>query len=120
MQGGKISEGDGKDAMIPIVCFVGASNVGKTTFLERLIPELERRGYRVGIVKHDAHSFEIDREGKDTWRLRRAGANTVAISSPEKVAVIRRTDEEMDLQVMAGRLFWSEDLLLTEGFKRSR
>jgi molybdopterin-guanine dinucleotide biosynthesis protein B len=105
--------------MIPIICVVGASNVGKTTFLEKLIPELGRRRYRVGIVKHDAHSFEIDHKGKDTWRLREAGANTVVISSREKVAAIRRTDGEMDLQVLAGHLFWDEELLLTEGFKRS-
>ncbi|NLI82456.1 MAG: molybdopterin-guanine dinucleotide biosynthesis protein B [Deltaproteobacteria bacterium] len=106
--------------MIPIICFVGASNVGKTTHLERLIPELRGRGYRVGVVKHDAHSFTMDREGKDTWRLRQAGADTVAISSAEKVAMIRGTDAEMDLEMMASRLFWNEDLLLTEGFKRSR
>ena len=59
--------------MLPIISIVGASNSGKTTFLEKLIPELASRGYRVGAVKHDAHGFEMDREGKDTWRLRGAG-----------------------------------------------
>jgi molybdopterin-guanine dinucleotide biosynthesis adapter protein len=106
--------------MPPIVCIVGASDSGKTTFLEQLIPELVRRGYRIGTIKHDAHGFDMDREGKDTWRHRRAGAQTIAISSPGLVASIRRCDPEMDLDELAGRYFWQEDLVLTEGFKRSQ
>jgi molybdopterin-guanine dinucleotide biosynthesis protein B len=105
--------------MLPIISFVGASNSGKTTFLEKLIPELTRRGYRVGTVKHDVHGFEMDHQGKDTWRHRHAGAGTIAISSPKRVASIREVDEEMDLEQLAGRYFWSEDILITEGFKRA-
>jgi molybdopterin-guanine dinucleotide biosynthesis protein B len=106
--------------MLPIVCIVGASNVGKTTFLEQLIPELTRRGYRVGTLKHDVHGFEMDREGKDTWRHRKAGAQTIAITSPNQVASIRLTETEMDLDTLVARYFWQEDLVLTEGFKRSQ
>ena len=105
--------------MIPIVSVVGASNSGKTTFLEKLVPELSRRGYRIGTVKHDVHGFEMDKEGKDTWKHRRAGAQTVAISSPSMVASIRSTEGEMDLDELAGRYFWREDILITEGYKRS-
>jgi molybdopterin-guanine dinucleotide biosynthesis adapter protein len=105
--------------MPPIVCIVGASDSGKTTFLEKLLPELVRRGYRVGTVKHDAHGFEMDREGKDTWRHRQAGAQTIAIASPDQTATIRRTDVEMDLEELVGRFFFQEDLVLTEGYKRS-
>jgi molybdopterin-guanine dinucleotide biosynthesis protein B len=105
--------------MPPIVCVVGASDSGKTTFLEKLIPELTGRGYRVGTVKHDAHGFEMDREGKDTWRHRQAGAQTIAIASPSQVATIRRTQGEMGLDELVGRYFWGEDLVITEGFKRS-
>ncbi len=105
--------------MLPIVCIVGASNAGKTTFLEKLIPELGRRGYRVGTVKHDVHGFEMDHEGKDTWKHRKAGAVVVAISSPDQVATIRQTSGEMDLVDLAGRYFWSEDILIAEGYKRS-
>ena len=105
--------------MLPIISIVGASNSGKTTFLEKLIPELVAKGYKVGAVKHDAHGFEIDREGKDTWRLRRAGAGVVAITSPDQVAWIRRTYAEMSLQEIAARFFWTEDILITEGFKRA-
>jgi molybdopterin-guanine dinucleotide biosynthesis protein B len=103
--------------MLPIISIVGASNSGKTTFLEKLIPELVSRGYKVGAIKHDAHGFEMDREGKDTWRLRRAGAGVIAISSTDQLAWIRRTDSEMNLQEIAARFFWSEDILITEGFK---
>ena len=106
--------------MLPIICIVGASNSGKTTFLEKLIPELSGRGYRIGTVKHDAHGFEMDREGKDTWRHRRAGASTIAISSPVQMATIRQTEGELTLEELAGRYFWTEDVLITEGYKRSR
>jgi molybdopterin-guanine dinucleotide biosynthesis adapter protein len=105
--------------MLPIISIVGASNSGKTTFLEKLIPELAGRGYRVGAMKHDVHGFEMDREGKDTWRLKKAGANTVAISSPDQVASIRRVEAELEVKEIAARLFWTEDILITEGFKSS-
>ncbi len=110
---------DGYRAMLPIICIVGASNSGKTTFLEKLIPELSGRGYMIGTIKHDAHGFEMDKEGKDTWRHRRAGARTIAISSPRQAASIRRTDAEMGLEELAARYFWTEDILIAEGFKRS-
>jgi molybdopterin-guanine dinucleotide biosynthesis protein B len=106
--------------MLPIICVVGASNSGKTTFMEQLIPEIRRRGYGVGTLKHDVHGFEMDREGKDTWRHRKAGARTIAIASPLMLAAIRETDEEMPLEQIAGRFFWDEDILLTEGYKHSR
>ena len=105
--------------MLPIISIVGASGSGKTTFLEKLIPELAARGYRVGAVKHDAHGFEMDREGKDTWRLKRAGAGVIAISSRDQFASIRRTEREMSLEEIAGRFFWTEDILITEGFKKA-
>jgi len=105
--------------MVPILCIVGASNVGKTTFLEKLIPALVRRGYRVGTVKHDVHGFQMDREGKDTWRHAQAGAQTIAISSPMRVASIRSVPEELPLEEVVSRYFWDEDIVLAEGFKRS-
>jgi len=104
--------------MVPILCIVGASGSGKTTFLEALIPELARRGYRVGTVKHDVHGFEMDREGKDSFRHRAAGAKTVALASPAALAVIRRLDSEMDLREVAARFFFTEDIVIAEGYKR--
>lgn len=74
--------------MTPVFSFIAYSNTGKTTYLTELIAELTRRGFRVGAVKHDAHEFEIDREGKDSWRFARAGAAVVAVASQTKCAVM--------------------------------
>ena len=63
--------------MIPVISFIGRSGVGKTTYLEKLITELKSRNYRVGVIKHDIHGFEMDRPGKDTWRHAQAGADVV-------------------------------------------
>ncbi len=104
--------------MIPIICIVGASDSGKTTVLENLIPVLNDRGYRVGTLKHDVHGFEMDRQGKDTWRHRRAGAATIAISSSSQVACIRTVEQELSLDQIVSRYFWAEDLVLVEGYKR--
>lgn len=103
--------------MTPIVSFVGRSNVGKTTYLEKLIAELKRRHWRVAVIKHDVHGFEIDRPGKDTWRHAQAGADVVCIAGPTKLATIVRLDRELPLSEVAARLPES-DIVLTEGYKR--
>ena len=103
--------------MIPIVSVVGKSNSGKTTLLEGLIRELKRRGYRIGTIKHDAHSFEIDHPGKDTWRHAQAGSDHVVISSPQRVASIRRIEHEPGLKELAAGMT-DVDIVLTEGYKR--
>jgi molybdopterin-guanine dinucleotide biosynthesis protein B len=102
----------------PIVAVVGKSDAGKTTFLEKLIKELKVRNIKVGTIKHDAHDFDIDKPGKDTWRHARAGADAVAISSPSKVAVIRKVEEEMSIDRVA-ELIGDVDIVLAEGYKRS-
>ncbi|MEW6439483.1 MAG: molybdopterin-guanine dinucleotide biosynthesis protein B [bacterium] len=103
----------------PVVCIVGRSNSGKTTLIERLIPVLVRKGYRLATVKHDVHGFEIDREGKDSWRHRQAGASTVILSSPARIAVVREVGQELDLEQIRSAWAREVDLLLTEGYKRS-
>jgi len=103
----------------PILSLVGKSGCGKTTLLEKLIPELKRRGYRIGTVKHHAHAgFEIDRPGKDTWRHARAGSDHVVIAAPDKVASIRRLEAPLSLDEIAAAMS-DVDLILTEGFKRA-
>jgi molybdopterin-guanine dinucleotide biosynthesis protein B len=104
--------------MVAVLSIVGKSKVGKTTFLEKLIPEIKRRGYRVGTLKHDAHDhFEIDHKGKDTWRHREAGAQTVAISSPSRFAFTKATETELTIDAVIAAYFSEEDLVLTEGYK---
>ncbi len=103
--------------MIPLVAIVGKSDAGKTTLIEKLIPELKRRGYRVATIKHDAHHFEIDHPGKDSYRHFQAGADWTVIGSPEKLALIRRLDREFTLDEIAAQID-GVDLILTEGYKR--
>ena len=104
--------------MIPIISIVGKSGSGKTTLLEKLVPELTRRSYRVATVKHDMHGFEVDREGKDSWRHKQAGAHTVVISSPKKLALIRDVERDLTLDEIRGRWIQDVDLILSEGYKR--
>jgi molybdopterin-guanine dinucleotide biosynthesis protein B len=105
--------------MIPIVSIVGTSDSGKTTLIEKLVPELNRRGYRVATVKHDVHGFDVDREGKDSWRHKQAGAHTVVISSPQKLALIRDVDHDAELGELRDKYIQDVDLILSEGFKRN-
>jgi molybdopterin-guanine dinucleotide biosynthesis adapter protein len=104
--------------MIPIISIVGKSDSGKTTLIEKLVPELTRRGHRVATVKHDVHGFEVDREGKDSWRHKKAGAHTVVISSPEKAALIRDVEKDLSLAEIRDKLIRDVDLILSEGYKR--
>ena len=97
---------------------VGKSDVGKTTLLEKLLPELKQRGYRVATIKHDVHGFNIDLPGKDSWRHSQAGSDIAVISSAEKVALIRKTDHELSLSEIAHLIGPTVDIILTEGFKR--
>lgn len=102
-----------------IISIVSKKRCGKTTLLEKLIPELGQRGYRVGTVKHDTHGFDIDHEGKDTWRHKQCGAMTVAISSPWKLSLIKDVDQEVSLDQIVATYFADMDLVLTEGYLRA-
>lgn len=106
---------------VPVVSVVAKSGTGKTTLLEKLIAEMKRRGHRVAVVKHDAHRFEIDHEGKDSWRLAQAGADTTIITSPEKLAMVKRHPEgyEPNLLETVAIHCGDVDIVFTEGFKRS-
>ena len=104
--------------MIPIISIVGKSDSGKTTLIEKLVPELTRMGYRVATVKHDIHGFEVDREGKDSWRHKQAGAHTVVISSPPKIALIRDVEKDSTLDEIRRRWIQDVDLILSEGYKK--
>jgi molybdopterin-guanine dinucleotide biosynthesis protein B len=104
--------------MIPIISIVGKSDSGKTTLIEKLVPELTRKGYRVATVKHDVHGFEVDREGKDSWRHKQAGAHTVIISSPQKIALIRDVEKDSTLDEIRRRWVQDVDLLISEGYKK--
>ncbi len=102
--------------MPPIVSIVGQSESGKTTLIEKLIPLLTQRGYRIGTIKHTHHAVDIDRSGKDSARHRNAGAETVMLASPGRIAMFKTTaSEALDGLI---RYFDDVDLLITEGYKR--
>ncbi|MBP2626176.1 MAG: molybdopterin-guanine dinucleotide biosynthesis protein [Firmicutes bacterium] len=105
--------------MTPIVSFVGYSNSGKTTFLIKVIKELKKRGYRVGVIKHDGHDFEIDHVGTDTWKHRQAGADVVCIASAQQIAVVQTTAKSPVLDDIIPFIN-NVDLILTEGFKQEQ
>jgi molybdopterin-guanine dinucleotide biosynthesis protein len=102
-----------------LVAIVGKSDSGKTTLIEKLLPELIKLGLRVGTVKHDAHSFEIDHPGKDSWRHGQAGAHAYVISSSQQLAFIAKLEGEVPLPEIARRYFAGFDLVVAEGYKRS-
>lgn len=104
--------------MIPILSIVGKSDSGKTTLLEKVVRELTNRGHRIATVKHDAHSFEIDHEGKDSWRHKQAGSALTIISSPSKVALVADADHDQSLDEIRDRFVWGVDLIISEGYKR--
>jgi molybdopterin-guanine dinucleotide biosynthesis protein B len=102
-----------------IVAVVGLSEGGKTLLLAGLIGEFKRRGLRVFALKHCPHGFSLDQEGKDSWKYVQAGAEGVAMVSPEEWAVLRK-ENDADLRTVAMNLFAGADAVLIEGGKRAR
>ncbi|MBW1888238.1 MAG: molybdopterin-guanine dinucleotide biosynthesis protein B, partial [Deltaproteobacteria bacterium] len=103
--------------MPSIVSIVGKSGAGKTTLMEKLIPELKRMGLRVGTIKHDVHGFELDHPGKDSWRHKQAGSATTIISSLHKIGMVMDVDHDHTLDELAPFLS-GVDIILSEGYKR--
>lgn len=101
-----------------VIGVAGFKNAGKTTLVERLVRELTRRGYRVSTVKHAHHSFDIDHEGRDSFRHRHAGASEVAVISGQRWAIIHelRQEAEPSFDAILAKL-GACDLVIVEGYK---
>ena len=97
---------------------MGTSGCGKTTLIEKVIPLLTEKGYNVSTVKHDAHNFQMDKEGKDTWRHKQAGARAILISNKEKYALICDVDKEKSIEELTAMLPDYTDIIIAEGFKK--
>jgi len=80
--------------MPPIISIAGKSGSGKTTLIEKIIPELKKRGYKVGTVKHAYHGFDLDQKGKDSWRHKEAGADMVIVSSLDRIAMVKNNEHD--------------------------
>lgn len=103
----------------PVIAFVGRSNSGKTTLLEKIIPELKKRGYRVGTVKHVPGHLVEPADERDSQRHLIAGSATAVIDSPQKLIIIKPQPEESSLIDLAWSLGEDFDIILAEGFKNS-
>jgi molybdopterin-guanine dinucleotide biosynthesis adapter protein len=103
----------------PVIAFVGRSNSGKTTLLEKIIPELISRGYRVATVKHVPGHLVEPADERDTQRHLAAGSGTTVINSPDKLIIIKPQKQESTLFDIAWSLSENFDLILAEGFKNS-
>ena len=102
----------------PILCFVGRSNSGKTTLIERLIAALVQDGYRIATIKHAGHGFNLDTESKDSWRHKRAGASTVIVTTKGSLAMFTDVDEEVRVEELRDRYVREGiDLIIAEGWK---
>lgn len=94
---------------------VGHKNTGKTTLICRLIEKFTETGIRVGVVKHDAHEFDTDHPGTDTWKQRKAGAQVVAIASKNRTSIIR--ERSTSLRDLIAQIIDDVDIILVEGYK---
>lgn len=102
-----------------IISFVAASsNSGKTTLIEKVLIVLRRRGLRVAVIKHASTGFDLDKQGKDSWRFAQAGADSVILSGPGKMALLRKVEGELSVEDL-WRLAGNVDVVLSEGFKKS-
>lgn len=99
---------------IPVLAFAAYSGTGKTTLIEKLVRSLKAEGLRLAVIKHDGHRFDMDREGKDSWRFTQAGADISIISSAEKTALIEQ--RELSLAQVAAMVH-DVDIILVEGYK---
>ncbi len=105
----------------PLLGFAAFSGTGKTTLLKQLIPELRARGLRVAVVKHAHHNFDVDKPGKDSYELRKAGAVPMLIASSRHTVIMidNEVEQEPDLQQLLSHIpADSVDMVLVEGFKQ--
>ena len=105
----------------PIIGFAAFSGTGKTTLLLQLLPMLKQKGLRIAVIKHAHHKFDVDKPGKDSYEIRKAGASPMLISSSRRIAIMIEKEEEIepDLQDLLSYINPEKvDLVLVEGFKQ--
>lgn len=109
-----------KNARVPVLGIAGWSGAGKTTLLVQVLGQLAQLGFKVGVIKHAHHSFDVDHPGKDSYELRKAGARQMLVASRTRIAHVieRMADREPRLDELLALLDQSElDFVLVEGFK---
>ena len=103
-----------------IITIVGKSNSGKTTLVEKLIAHYKSEGKKVSALKSMRHDFQIDHEGKDTWRYRDAGVFSAAITNGRTMAFVSDVEDDLTPLDIAHKFFADSDIIIIEGYKESR
>ncbi len=102
---------------VTIISIAGKQNAGKTTLLKDLIPKLKEQGYRVGTLKYNIRKFDIDHEGKDTYKYSKSGADSIAISTQSEFVVMKKTVNPLTLNEIIEAHFNDVDVVLVEGYR---
>ena len=102
---------------VKIISIVGKQNAGKTTLIKDLIPKLKKQGYRVGTLKYNIRKFDIDHEGKDTYKYYHSGADSVVLTSHSMLAVVKRVPEPLKLNEVIETHLNDVSLVLVEGYR---
>ena len=100
-----------------IISIAGKKNAGKTTLIRTLIPELKERGHRVGTLKHNIKEFRVDHEGKDTYKYYHSGADSIALTSQDEIAVIKRVTDPPEISEIITKYLNDVNIVFVEGYR---
>jgi molybdopterin-guanine dinucleotide biosynthesis protein B len=100
-----------------IISIAGKKNAGKTTLIRTLIPELKERGYRVGTLKYNIKEFKVDHEGKDTYKYYHSGADSIALTSQDEIAVIKKVTDSPGISEIIAKYLNDVNIVFVEGYK---
>lgn len=106
--------------MVPIISIVGPFKADRTILIEKLIPRLRSRGYKVATIKQDVHGYDLDTPNKTSWRHSQAGAQTVIISSPARITMFKKVDKEWSLDALAKEFLSDVDIVIADGFTKEK
>ncbi len=98
-----------------IFAFVGISNSGKTQLIQKLVGELKNRGHKVSVIKHCAHGFDLEEQGKDSFQFVEAGSDSVCMYSPDGIVVFQQKKADLDVRKISREYFQTSDFILVEG-----
>jgi molybdopterin-guanine dinucleotide biosynthesis protein MobB len=102
---------------VTIISIAGKKNAGKTTLIRTLIPELKDRGHRVGTLKHNIKEFRVDHEGKDTYKYYHSGADSIALTSQDEIAIIKKVTDPPGISEIIAKYLNDVNIVFVEGYK---
>jgi molybdopterin-guanine dinucleotide biosynthesis protein B len=102
---------------VTIISIAGKKNAGKTTLIRTLIPELKERGHRVGTLKYNIKELKIDHEGKDTYKYYHSGADSIALTSQDEIAVIKKVTDSPGISEIIAKYLNDVNIVIVEGYR---